>query len=171
MRGVAFGPVSKDPNRMMEEDDNGAFRLIPERDGGTIQLLAIGREPQDAIQAGLRGLLELALLGSGDDMAAAGQGTASVPINGRGPSLGAAFERIATDLLGQLDDHGAGFAHVRIDGILTADDGGYSAWGYLVGATGHPPPDPLELAGRPIVERDAEDRVLVRCELRRQEHR
>ncbi|MGI9252670.1 MAG: hypothetical protein ACR2J8_02910, partial [Thermomicrobiales bacterium] len=158
----------QDGVRWMEsQGERGAFRLGPEDRAGSIEIVAVGREPLDALLAGLRGVVEIALMGDPAALTATRNGTSSVPIRGRGGDLAATFGQIAAETLGQLDDHGAGFAHVRVDGMLTADDGGYSAWGYLIGEGGWPSPAPLELAGPAQVEADGEGRVLLRCTLRR----
>jgi len=148
---------------MTAAGERGEFRTEPADGGGRVDLVAAGREPLDALVAGLRGLIALALRDDPAALDATRHGTASVPIRGRGGDLAETFARIAAEALGQLEDHGAGFAHVRIDGMLTADDGGYSAWGYLVGEPGWAPPPPLEIAGPVTAGTDAEGRILLRC--------
>jgi hypothetical protein len=157
---------------MTEEgrDERGTFRL--DRGGAahdaSVELVAVGREPLDALIAGLRGLIALALREDPAALDATRNGTAAVPIKGRGGDLGATFSHVAAEVLGQLDDHGAGFAHVRIDGMLTADDGGYSAWGYLVGEPGWDSPAPIDVLGPVTVEADETGRILLRCAIRQE---
>ncbi|MFM9106601.1 MAG: hypothetical protein ACKOWF_07875 [Chloroflexota bacterium] len=148
---------------MTDAGEHGEFRTEAAPGPGRIDLVAAGREPLDALVAGLRGLISLALRDDPAALDATRQGTAAVPIRGRGGDLAETFARIAAETLGQLDDHGAGFAHVRIDGMLTADDGGYSAWGYLVGEPGWDPPPPLDLAGPVTAGTDPDGRILLRC--------
>lgn len=144
----------------------GVFRSDPWREDGTADLVALGLEPQGALLAGLRGVLALALsdLEGGRK---AEDDTAAAPIAGRGPDLAATFARIADDLLHQLEIHGAGLDHVRIDGMLETDDGGYAAWGYAVGRRGSAPPPPVDLASPPEAGPDGEGRIALRCTLRR----
>jgi hypothetical protein len=152
---------------MTESGERGEFHLDSGRLDGRIDLVAVGEEPLDAVMAGLRGMISIALLDDPAALDATARGTAAVPIRGRGDDLAATFAHIASEVLGQLEDHGAGFAHVRIDGMLTADDGGYSTWGYLVGEGGWDPPVPMEIDGPVIVEQDGDGRVVLRCGLRR----
>jgi len=67
------------------------------------------------------------------------------------------------DVPGDGNDRGG----VRIDGLLETDDGGYSAWGYVVGRErGGPLPRAIELAGPVSVVADETGRIELRCPLR-----
>lgn len=148
-----------------EPEPAGTFRAGAWGADGRADLTASGPEPQGAVLAGLRGVLALAL--AGHDISAAGDDTAAAPIAGDGADLAAAFARLADELLAQLETFGGGLDHVRLDGLLETDDGGYSAWGYVVGRTGCPPPPAASLDGEPVVGQDDAGRVEVRLTLRR----
>ncbi len=76
-------------------------------------------------------------------------------------------ESSRADLLAQLDANGPGMDRVRLDGLLTTDDGGYTAWGYLVGRQEvNPPPVGIGLEGAPVVG-GGEGRLTLSCRLRR----
>jgi hypothetical protein len=148
-----------------EQEPAGTFRADPWGADGRATLTAAGPEPQGALLAGLRGVLALAL--AGHDASAAGDDTAAAPIAGDGDDLAAVFARLADDLFAQLETFGGGLDHVRLDGLLETDDGGYSAWGYVVGRAGCPPPLAAALDGAPSVGQDEAGRVELRVALRR----
>ena len=151
--GSRFG----DPER-----SGGEARLEPWGEDGTARLVAIGDDPVGALLAALRGILALTL-----DGAPAAEGTAAVPVNGRGADLGAVAAALADDLLDQVQTFGAGFQAVRLDGMLETDDGGYSAWGYLTGDANGPSVPTVARRG-PIVATQGEDgRVTLACTLER----
>lgn len=90
----------------------------------------------------------------------------TAPIRGQGESYGEVLLQLANDLLAQLDANGAGLSVVRLDGLLAADDGGFSAWGALAGAAGggHAPQG-LALVGTPTFAQDHDDATTVTLRL------
>lgn len=117
---------------------------------GVAQITATGADPTRLIGAGLSAVLaaargDIATLATGD-------ATTAAAIRGQGSDLAAVFTELAADLLSQLDANGACFGDVRLDGLLTTDDG-YTAWGYAVGEViDNPPPVGLSLDDAPAVE-------------------
>ena len=76
----------------------------------------------------------------------------SAMIRGQGDSYGEALYELLNDLLAQLDANGTGLATVRLDGVLTTDDGGYTAWGVVLGeADGPRPPVGLSVSRTPEI--------------------
>lgn len=147
----------------------GDFRAGPWGTDGVATLVAAGPEPQGAVLAGLRGVLALALAGhdAATVEASDADDTAAAPIAGDGDDLAAVFTRLADDLLAQLEIFGGGLDHVRLDGLLETDAGGYSAWGYVLGRAGRPSPPPASLDGTPVAGQDDAGRVELRLSLRR----
>lgn len=147
------------------ESPAGGHRLSGWDESGGAELSATGADAEALLLAGLGGVLAAA---RGDaPPIAAEQATAAVPIRGQGASIGALFGEIAADLLAQLDANGTGLDRVRLDGLLQTDDGGFTAWGYALGAAADaPPPVGLALDGDPAVEGGAGGWTL-RCRLRR----
>ena len=147
--------------------DSGSFELGAWNREGVVELSATGGRAQDILLAGLQGVLAAA---RGDDPAPAAPeeaATAAAPIRGQGTDLSGVFAELAADLLAQLDANGLGLEHVRLDGLLQTDDGGYSAWGYAIGvAAAAPPPLEVSLDGVPTV-RPTADGFVLRCILRR----
>ncbi|MCC6314889.1 MAG: hypothetical protein IT337_12845 [Thermomicrobiales bacterium] len=146
-----------------DPEGGGAFHLSPGAQASAAQLAAEGPTMAAVLAAGLRGLLAFAL--AADPSAEPPDGTLAVSIAGRARSPAALFAALADDVLAQLDLHGTGMRHVRLDGLLRTDDGGWSAWGYLIGDEG-PLPDVVSLVG-PLEWIAGPDRVTLRCELRR----
>ena len=146
--------------------DGGSYRLGPWGADGAAELSASGADAEGLLLAGLRGVLAAA---RGDEAPAAPEerASAAAPIRGQGADLGRVFAELAADLLAQLDANGPGLDRVRLDGVLTTDDGGYTAWGYVLGtATENPPPVGLALDGDTVVAADAGG-LTLRCTLRR----
>lgn len=117
---------------------------------GVARVAATGADAESAILAGLRAVLA-AVRG---DRAPASDAQASVaaPVRGQGPDLAALFAELVNDLLAQVDANGPGLDDVRLDGLLRTDDGGYTAWGYVLGAaTAAPPPVGVSLGEAPDV--------------------
>lgn len=142
----------------------GRFRIDPWNAAGEFRVVAVGDDPRDAVQAALAGVLALAL----DDASPPDDdGTAAAPIAGQGADLATVVARLADDLLAQLDLFGRGLRHLRLDGLLRTDTGGWSGWGYLVGRAGGPPAHDVAPAGEPTVGRDAAGRLEIRVALRR----
>ena len=143
------------------------FRLGPWSADGTAELSASGGGAEDVLLAGLEGVLAAARGDRAPAAAPEAEATAAAAIRGQGADLGRVFAELAADLLAQLDANGPGLDHVRLDGVLTTEDGGYTAWGYAVGrAAADPPPVRLSLDGEPVVTERAGG-LALRCMLRR----
>ena len=133
----------------------------------TVELTATADDPAAILRTGLRCVLA-AVRGRGAHAATAEHATAAVPIRGQGADLPRVFAELAADLLAQLDANGPGLDDVRLDGLLTTDEGGYTAWGYAVGAvTDNPPPVGVSLDGEPNLTTGEDGRLILRCTLRR----
>jgi len=114
-----------------------------------------GGDETETILAGLTELLHAAR-GNDRDTSRASDSVA-VPIRGQGATLGALFAQLGRDLLAQLDVQGVGLTHIRLDGLLRGDDGGYLGWGYLEGsAAGGDTAAGIDLSGEPTTRRDAD---------------
>lgn len=146
-------------------EQTGAYRVEPWDDARSAGVLATGDEPRDIVQAALDGVLALAL--DGLTPPPGGDETAAAPISAQGVDLPALVARLADDLLAQLDLFGGGLRHVRLDGLLRTDAGGFSGWGYLIGRADGPAVPETALAGEPVAGRDAAGRLEVRIALRR----
>ncbi len=136
-----------------------AFQLGGGGEASVTELSATGSDPQALLLASLQGVLAAA---RGDaPPTPADAADAAVPIRGQGPGLARLFAEIAADLLAQLDANGLGLDRVRLDGLLQTDDGGATAWGYVLGAAADtPPPIGLSLDGEPTVDRAGEEWTL-----------
>ena len=144
---------------------DGTFRSDPWRADGTATATAAGSDPQGAVLAGLREVLALA---TGAAPAGADEtAETAAPIQGKGANLGALFADLAADLLNQLAALGSGFTNIRLDGLLQTDDGGYTAWGYLLGAAEGADAPVLTLVGDAAATQDDTGRVTLRVILRR----
>ncbi len=76
----------------------------------------------------------------------------SAMIRGQGDSYGEALFELLNDLLAQLDANGSSLTTARLDGVLATDDGGYTAWGCVLGeANGARPPVALSVSGTPEI--------------------
>lgn len=143
---------------------SGGFQLASQGSNGATELSAKGSDPEALLLAGLQGVLAAARAGAlapDADLA-----SAAVPIRGQGGEMARLFAEIAADLLAQLDANGSGLDRVRIDGLLQTDDGGATAWGYLLGAAADtPPPIGWALDGEPTVTQE-DDGWTLRCRLR-----
>ena len=131
---------------------------------GVARVAATGPDAESAILAGLRAVLA----GVRGNQAPASDGQASVaaPVRGQGPDLAALFAELVNDLLAQVDANGPGLDDVRLDGLLRTDDGGHTAWGYVLGAsTAAPPPIGVTLAAAPELT-TGPDGVTIRFALR-----
>ena len=145
----------------------GSYRLGPWNADGAAELSATTADAETLLLAGLQGVLAAARGDRAPATAGEDEASAAAPIRGQGRGLAAVFAELAADLLAQLDANGPGLNHVRLDGLLTTDDGGYTAWGYAVGTTAtNPPPIALALDGDPIVV-DREGSFALSCTLRR----
>ena len=150
------------------ETMNGdAYALGPWSPAGAAELSASGADAEALLLAGLHGVLAAARRGLPPAAGSEAQASAAAPIRGQGADLAAVFAELAADLLAQLDANGPGLDRVRLDGVLTTDDGGYTAWGYAVGAAAtNPPPIGLTLDGDPVVTENVGG-LTLRCILRR----
>lgn len=143
----------------------GETRIEREDDDRVARIVATAEEPRPALLAGLRGILAFA---TGRDAEAPADDVAiAAPIQGRGADLAVLFAALADDLLDQSAAVGNGFGQVRLDGLLRTDDGGWTAWGYLLGQ-----PDGGEIGSLPwrgpvALERDDCGRLVLRCDLER----
>lgn len=146
-------------------DPASGFRCDPWNDRGEARLTAFGDDPRAVVSAALAGVLALALDGTPEPPE--GDGTAAVPIAGQGADLASVVARLADDLLARLEAFGGGFRHVRLDGLLQTDAGGYSGWGYAIGRADGPAIPGITLAAEPATERDPAGRLAVRVALRR----
>ena len=138
------------------------YQLEPDETTGVISLTATGSTPLELIQAALQGLLVVL---RGEMSTGSDEGTAAVPFRGQGSGLGPLFLDLAEDMIGQVEEFGAGLDEVRLDGLLRTDTGGFTAWGYLSGDPGRQDavPRPLTLTEPVIVENG--DRLRLTCEL------
>lgn len=110
-----------------------------------------GSDASEVLLAGLGAILQAARAGRSVDPAEEGESIV-VPIRGQGTDLGTLFAELARDLLAQFDVHGAGLNDVRLDGLLTTDDG-FVGWGYLEGTeTDDGAIAAIDLTGDPSVE-------------------
>lgn len=143
------------------------YQLGPWGADGAAALAAMASDPEGLLLAGLRGVLAAVRDGGPATTASEEEASAAAPIRGQGGDLGAVFAELAADLLAQLDANGPGLDRVRLDGVLTTDDGGYTAWGYAVGLpAADPPPIGLTLDGDPVVTTEGAG-LSLRCTLRR----
>lgn len=138
------------------------YQLEPDPTSGVISLTATGSTPVELIQTALQGLLVVL---RGEMPTGSDEGTAAVPFRGQGSGLGPLFLDLAEDMIGQVEEFGAGLDEVRLDGLLRTDTGGFTAWGYLSGDPGRQDavPRPLTLA-EPVIVEDG-DRLRLTCEL------
>ncbi len=116
-----------------------------------------------AIGRSLQAILNVAR-GAGIDAgpASADAESISAPIRGQGDGYGEALYELANDLLAQLDANGSGLTTARLDGVLTTDDGGYTAWGNVLGeASGVRPPVNLTIDGTPAVTQTDDGQTTV----------
>ena len=138
------------------------YQLEPDETTGVISLTATGSTPVELIQTALQGLLVVL---RGEMSTGSDEGTAAVPFRGQGSDLGPLFLDLAEDMIGQVEEFGAGLDEVRLDGLLRTDTGGFTAWGYLSGDPERQDavPHPLTLA-EPVIVEDG-DRLRLTCEL------
>ncbi len=120
-----------------------------------------------ALRSALQSVLNIAR-GVGID---AGPGPAdaqsiSAMIRGQGDSYGEALYELVNDLLAQLDANGTGLTTARLDGVLTTDEGGYTAWGVVLGeASGGRPPVGLSVSGTPEITQSADGQTTATLRL------
>lgn len=144
------------------------YSLEPWNPNGIATVTVEGQEPEAVLLAGLRGVLAAARGDQAQPGIEADDSSGAAPIRGQGSDLGRVFAELAADLLAQLDANGPGMDRVRLDGILETDDGGYSAWGYLLGTpSDNPPPVGISLDGEPAVSVATSAGLQLRCTLRR----
>lgn len=138
------------------------YQLEPDETTGVISLTATGSTPVELIQTALQGLLVVL---RGEMSTGSDEGTAAVPFRGQGSGLGPLFLDLAEDMIGQVEEFGAGLDEVRLDGLLRTDTGGFTAWGYLSGNPGRQDAAPrlLRLTEPVIVENG--DELRLTCEL------
>lgn len=92
----------------------------------------------------------------------------SAMIRGQGDSYGEALFELLNDLLAQLDANGSNLTTARLDGVLTTDDGGYTAWGCVLGeANGARPPVALSISGTPEISQSADGQTTAIVRLSR----
>ena len=156
------------------EEPGAATYQLAWRADGSAALTATAADAAAVLRAGLRGVLAAARLDGQPGAAEADEATAAVPIRGQGADLARVFAELAADLLAQLDANGPDFDHVRLDGLLRTDEGGFTAWGYAIGRiaqgpSADPPPVDLGLDGEPSVAVGEGGRLVLRCTLRRGE--
>ena len=90
----------------------------------------------------------------------------SAMIRGQGDSYGEALYELLNDLLAQLDANGTGLTTARLDGVLTTDEGGYTAWGVVLGeASGARPPVGLSVDGTPEITQAADGQTTAAVRL------
>ncbi len=142
----------------------GETRIAPWDDDRVARIVATGETPRDAILAGLRGVVALAT--GRAQPPPADEVTIAAPIQGTGSNLAALFAALADDLLDQLTALGGGFGRVRLDGLLRTDDGGWTAWGYLLGQSATGDIIPLARHGAADLE-DDQGGARIRCAFER----
>ena len=148
--------------------DGGTFVLEPWDAGGAAEVSATGEDAETVVVAGLRAVLAAARESGRMAIAPDPQGSVAAPIRGQGPDLGTVFAELVNDLLAQLDANGSGLGDIRLDGLLRTDDGGYTAWGYVSGASmAAPPPVNVSLDSTPVVADDSRG-LTLRFRLRRE---
>jgi hypothetical protein len=168
MAGAAIGDGRRAMSADAQRDEAapvGETRIEREDDDRVVRIVATAEEPRPALLAGLRGILAVAT--GRDDEPPADDVAIAAPIQGRGADLAALFEALADDLLDQLAAMGSGFGRVRLDGLLRTDDGGWTAWGYLLGRPNGGAIGSLTRRGPVALERDDHGRLVVRCALER----
>lgn len=143
----------------------GEARIERQDDDRAARIVATADEPRPALLAGLRGIL--AVVTGRDDEPAADDVTIAAPIQGCGADLGALFAALVDDLLDQWAAMGGGFGRVRLDGLLRTDDGGWTAWGYLLGRPNGGAIGALARRGPVALERDDRGQIVLRCEIER----
>ena len=141
------------------------MHLTPWTAAGEAVLTVTGADGAAVILAGLRGVHAAAAAGTAH---ATSQGdSVTAMFRGQGADLAGVFAELAADLLAQLDANGPSLGQIQLDGLLTTDEGGYSAWGSASGpATSSPPPVGISLDSMPTVH-DAGNSLTLRCRLRR----
>ena len=145
----------------------GTFELGAWDETGGARLDARGDDAEQALLAGLTGVIAAARGGGAPVAAPEGEASSAAAIRGQGADLGAVFADLVADLLAQLDANGTGLDRVRLDGLLATDDGGFTAWGYALGeVVASPPPVGLALDGDPTMAQGPGG-VVLRCALRR----
>jgi hypothetical protein len=151
-----------------ETTTGDAYQLGPWNPDGAAELTASGADAEALLLAGLHGVLAAARRDLPPAAISESQASVAAPLRGQGADLAAVFGDLAADLLAQLDANGPGLDRVRLDGVLTTDDGGYTAWGYAIGLpASNPPPIGLTLDGDPTLTESAGG-LTLRCTLRRE---
>jgi hypothetical protein len=148
-----------------ENEAAGEIRIEAGSGDRVLCIEAAAAEPPTALAAGLRAILALAT-GRDHEPPPADVATAA-PIQGRGADLAALFAALADDLLDQLAAMGGGFGRIRLDGCLRTDDGGWTAWGYLLGRAEDGDIVPFARRGPVELDRDERGRVVFRCFIER----
>lgn len=140
------------------EGGAGSYEIGPWDVDGVARVTATGADEEAILNAGLAAVVAAARRLAVAPMAAPppeepeDAASAAAPIRGQGKDLAAVFTELAADLLAQLDAHGTGLDHVRLDGVLETDEGGFTAWGYALGTPADdPPPVGLSLDGDPTL--------------------
>ena len=85
------------------------YQLEPDPTSGVISLTATGSTPVELIQTALQGLLVVL---RGEMSTGSDEGTAAVPFRGQGSDLGPLFLDLAEDMIGQVEEFGAGLDEV-----------------------------------------------------------
>ncbi len=152
---------------MAEETGGSSSFTLAEADApGLMAVTAVGPSPEAVVVAGLEGVIA-AVRGERDTAPPTDDATAAASIRGQGDDLPRLFSELAADLLAQLDANGPGLTGIRLDGLLSTDDGGYTAWGYALGAmSDNPPPVAVAIDGIPTLEELA-GTLTLRFSLRR----
>jgi len=149
---------------MEEQQAADRYRLGEWTVAGETALLASGATAEQALQAGLDGVLA-AMRGAESAAVADESATVAVPIRGSGRALGALFADLVADLLTQTESAPEGIARVRLDGLIRTDEG-LTAWGYALRAGRPGPAAGVALAAAPTITRE-DGRYVLRCALRR----
>lgn len=106
-----------------------------------------GSDQRTTLEAGLRAVLDLISLTSGEEEHLA-------PIRGEGKTAARLFADLLDDLLSQIAESGLAARDLRLDGLLRREDGGFVAWGYVaVGARPYGGGLP-EMVGEAVMEKD-----------------
>lgn len=134
---------------------------------GTALLDVRGRDIEEAVTRTLNRVLAVARGEATADRAATSDETIAAPIRGQGSDYGTMLDELIGDVLNQLDVNGSGLRRVRLDGILQRDDGGYTAWGYVLGVPdGGGPAVSITVAEPPTISQ-TQDGTMVRLKIRR----
>lgn len=134
---------------------------------GTTLIESQGSSIEEAITDVLNHVLSVARGQAATNAETTTDETIAAPIRGQGTDYAIMLDELIGDVLNQLDVNGAGLHRVRLDGILQRDDGGYTAWGYVLGVPdGATPTVSIAVAEQATISQ-AGDTTTIRLKIRR----